>query len=90
MNEFAGDIASMLEIALIGAGFVILHYALREDSKLMKAGAYVMLVGGTLGLICTSMFWFKYWNAGQFNHPASVAVHVVDEPIKNRHYFSEE
>lgn len=70
MNEFLGDIAAMLEIALIGAGLVVLYYAGKEGSKLMKAGAYVMLIGGVLGLLCTSMYWFKYWDAGYFDHPA--------------------
>jgi hypothetical protein len=87
MNEFAGDIAYVLEIALIGVGFVVLHFALKEGSKLMKIGAYVMLIGGVLGLVCTSMFWFKYWTAGHFDHPASVAVHVVEHDAESGHHF---
>lgn len=70
MDQFAGDIAAMLETALIGTGLIALYFAGKEGSKLMKAGAYVMLIGGVLGLLCTTYFWFKYWNAGSFGHPA--------------------
>ena len=69
MDQFTGDIAAMLEIALIGAGLVVLYYAGKEGSKLMKVGAYVMLIGGILGLICTGYWWFKYHEAGVFLQP---------------------
>ncbi len=77
MDQFAGDIAAMLEIALIGASLVILYYASKENSKLMKAGAYVMFIGGVLGLLCTSYWWFKYHGAGVFNSPINRTVHMM-------------
>lgn len=69
MDQFAGDIAAMLEIALIGAGLVVLYYANKEGSKLMKTGAYIMLIGGILGLLCTGYWWLKYNTAGAFDYP---------------------
>lgn len=72
MNQFSGDIAAMLEVALIGMSLVVLHLGTKEGSRLMKAGAYIMLIGGVLGLICTSMFWFTYWNAGVFDPSAQL------------------
>ncbi len=89
MNVFLGDIAYVLEIALIGAGFVVLYYALKEGSKLMKAGAYIMLIGGILGLLCTSFFSIKFWLNGYFDHPSSVAVHIIkhDAELENTHHF---
>jgi len=80
MSQFNGDIAAMLEIALIGAGFVVLYYAYKEGSKLMKAGGCVMLIGGTLGLLCTSYWWFKYYNSGTFDVPTTS---ISDVNIKN-------
>lgn len=77
MDQFAGDIAAMLEVALIGAGLVVLYYALKEDSKLMKAGAYIMLIGGVLGLICTGYWWFRYHEMGVFTNPTVSTVNLV-------------
>lgn len=87
MSEFVGDIAYALDIALIGFGLMALHYARQEDAKLVRAGAWIMLIGGVLGLICTGMFWFKYWTAGHFDHPASVAVHVIEHDAETGHHF---
>ncbi len=77
MNQFSADIAYSLEVLLVGAGFTLLYFALKEGSKLLKVGAYVMLIGGVLGLVCTTMFWFKYWSAGDFENPDSVTVRMI-------------
>ncbi len=88
MDQFAGDIAATLEIALIGAGLVIVYYALKEDSKLMKAAGYIMIIGGTLGLICTGYWWFKYHEAGVFNSPVNKAIHLMQHSTDNtNHHF---
>ncbi len=87
MNVFLGDIAYVLEIALIGAGLVVLYYALKESSKLMKAAGYIMLVGGVSGLICTSFFSIKFWLGGYFDHPSNVAVHVIKHETEDAHHF---
>ena len=36
INKFASDIAAALELALIGSGLVVLYFALKEDSRLLK------------------------------------------------------
>ncbi len=71
MQQFMGDIAAMLEIALIGAGLIVLHFAHKDGAKLLKSAAYIMLVGGILGLLCTTYYWFKYYQAGVFDVPIS-------------------
>jgi len=66
MDQFTGDIAAMLEVALIGSGLAVLHFAIKEQAKLLKAAAYIMMIGGVVGLLCTSYFWFTYHQVGQF------------------------
>ena len=91
MDQFTGDLAAMLEIALIGAGLVVLYYAGKEGSKLMKVGAYVMLIGGILGLICTGYWWFKYHEAGVFYSPVNKTIHLMQHNADdaNHHIFPE-
>lgn len=87
MDQFTGDIAAMLEVALIGMSLVVLHYALKEGSKLMKTGAYIMLIGGILGLICTSYWWFKYHGSGVFYNPVERTVHMMHHDGDAKHHF---
>jgi|TARA_R110002124_G_scaffold17867_1_gene74248 hypothetical protein len=91
MDQFAGDIAAMLEIALIGASLVVLYYAGKEGSKLMKTGACLMLIGGVLGLTCTGYWWFKYHGMGVFDNPSVSSVNLVHhDDDTNHHYFPKE
>lgn len=91
MDQFTGDIAAMLELALISAGLVVLYYALKEGSKLMKAAGYIMIIGGTLGLVCTGFWWFKYYKAGVFDSPVNKTIHVMrhNADDTNHHIFPE-
>ena len=91
MDQFTGDIAAMFEIALIGAGLVVLYYADKEGSKLMKVGAYVMLIGGALGLICTGYWWLKYHAMGVFDNPSVSTVNLMHhDGDANHHLFPTE
>ena len=87
MTQFTGDIAAMIEIALIGIGLVILYYAQKEGSKLMKAGGYIMLVGGILGLLCTGYWWFKYHDSGVFHAPINKIFHLMHHDGDDKHHF---
>ncbi|MBL1148485.1 MAG: hypothetical protein HND56_00600 [Pseudomonadota bacterium] len=87
MDQFSGDIAAMLEIALIGAGLVVLYYGGKEGSKLMKAGACLMLIGGFLGLACTGYWWFKYHSIGVFDNPRVSTVNLVHHDGDTKHHF---
>jgi len=69
MGQFSADIAYMLEIALIGAGLIVLHSALKQKAKLLKASAGIMLIGGVSGLLCTGYWWLSYHKAGVFDSP---------------------
>ena len=71
MAEFLGDLAFMFEIFVLGIGLVVLYFAKKEGSKLLKASGWIMSVAAVFGLICTSYFYFKYYFAGEFNsaHP---------------------
>lgn len=91
MDQFAGDIAAMLEVALIGAGLVVLYYALKEGSKLMKTAGYIMIIGGTLGLLCTGYWWFRYHENGVFYSPVNKTVHLMQHNADDagHHIFPE-
>lgn len=67
MDPFTGGIAAMLEVALIGVGLIVLHFGIKDHSKLLKAAAYTMMIDGVVGLLCTSYFWFTYYQAGTFD-----------------------
>lgn len=73
---FIADIAVTLQIALIGLGYVVLHYSGKENSFYMKIGALLMIVGGILGVICTTTGMLKYHAAGAFDKPAITTTHV--------------
>lgn len=77
MIAFLGDIAFILELALIGAGLITLHYAAKEKSKLMKWAGYIMAVGGLLTAICTGYFAMKYWVDGAYNQAAPITHHQL-------------
>ena len=87
MDQFTGDIAAMLEVSLIGMSLVLLHYALKEDSKLMKIGAYIMLIGGILGLLCTSYWWFEYHGLGVFNNPSVSTLNLMHHDGDSKHHI---
>ena len=91
MDQFTCDMAAMLEIALIGAGLVVLYYALQESSKLMKAASAIMLIGGVLGLLCTGYWWFRYHDAGVFDSPVNRTVHLMQHNADDagHHIFPE-
>ncbi len=78
MAQFLADIAGMLEIFSIAAGLVLLHYASKQPAaKLLKAAGIVLVVGGIVVGVCTSMYWFQYRANGQFQ---TVDVHSQLEP----------
>ena len=74
MNQFSGDIASILEIALFAAGLVILHFGNVQKAILLKVAAWIMMIGAVAGILCTSHFWFKYFLQGDFDKANSVQV----------------
>ena len=64
---FLGDIAFILEVLVVGLGFIALHYALKENAKLMKIGAYILIVVGILSSLCTGYYWMKYFYQGEYS-----------------------
>ncbi len=63
---FLGDIAFILEVALLAAGLVLFHRAGKEGSRLLKVTAWIMIVTAVLAVICTSYYWIYYYQAGAF------------------------
>ena len=71
MAQFLGDIASVLELFAIAGGLVLLHFARKESSALLKVAAIILIVGGILAGACTITYWLHYQASGQFNHAAT-------------------
>lgn len=67
MNQFAADVAGMLELFAVAAGLVLLHYGRRESAGLLKAAAIVLIAGGILGGLCTGYYWLRYQQQGAFD-----------------------
>lgn len=67
MNQFSGDIASILEIALFASGMVVLHFGNAHKAILLKVAGWIMMIGGVVGILCTSHFWLKYYYQGDFD-----------------------
>lgn len=63
---FLGDIAFILDMALLVAGLIVLYLAKKEDSKLLKITAWIMIVTGVLAVICTSYYWLYYYQNDVF------------------------
>lgn len=73
MLIFQLDIAFILETALIGAGFIILHKAVKEPpAGLLKTAGYLFILAGILTMPCTLYYGFKYWFQGDFDRGAVV------------------
>jgi hypothetical protein len=90
LSIFEVDIAATLEMGLIGTGLIVLHFAKKEKSKLMKAGAFIMIVGGVLSLLCTMTYAYKYRQFGLFDLAAMVTSDVeVDKNGTVHHYAPE-
>lgn len=62
-------IAAFLGLSIIAAGIASLHFAARERSGPLRGTAWVLLVGGTLGLGCIVYYSLKYWQDGYFETP---------------------
>ncbi|WP_138380345.1 hypothetical protein [Luteithermobacter gelatinilyticus] len=65
--EFLGDIAFMVDVAVLASGLIVLHFAQKENSSLMKWAAWVMIVTGTLAAICTGAYWAYYYFEGVYD-----------------------
>ncbi len=69
MAEFTADIAGMLEIFAIAAGLVLLHRASKDaPAQLLKAAGWVLVAGGVVVGLCTTLYWFKYQSRGEFDN----------------------
>lgn len=80
MAQFLGDIAFLLELALVAAGLVLLHAARERSASLLRAAGWILVVGATGTALCTGYFWLRYHQAGDFDRaaaPARVAERVA-------------
>lgn len=89
MNQFTADIAGILEIAVIAAGLIILYFADKEKSALLKSAAWLMIIGGVAVGLCTTYWWFTYHGRGYFEHPVAVQANTLPTDNITHHYYPE-
>jgi len=63
---FWGDMAFILDVALLAVGLIVLHWSGKEKSRLLKVTAWFMIVTGALAVICTGYYWLSYYQSGAF------------------------
>jgi hypothetical protein len=67
MAEFFADMAGVLELFAIAAGFVLLHRAGKEaPARLLRVAGFVLVIGGIAIGLCTTYYWFQYRARGDF------------------------
>ena len=64
---YLAHFAWSLELTVTAAGFVALYFAFRERSAPLQIGAWVLIIGGALGLGCNIYYSVLYWQQGAFN-----------------------
>lgn len=70
MAQFMGDVAFLLELALFAAGLVLLHVARERSAALLRAAAWLLILGAAGAALCTTYFWLQYQQAGEFQRAA--------------------
>lgn len=66
---FQLHIAYSLELLVLAAGLVLLHYGSQVASKLLKMGGAVLTVITVLNMLCTLYYGIRYWEDGYFKTP---------------------
>lgn len=79
MAQFLGDIAFLLEMALLALGLVLLDRAAKERAGLVRLAGIVLVTTGILGALCTGYFWFRYYGQGSFDRAYPPMMHAMGE-----------
>jgi multisubunit Na+/H+ antiporter MnhB subunit len=72
---FQADLAFIVELIAIALGFYFLFLSKKENSKELKIGAYILIVGGILTALCTGFYVTKYWMSGSYSHAPISRMH---------------
>jgi hypothetical protein len=68
MVMFTAHIAFILEILMLAAGLVALHYAKELQAKLIKTAGMLLIIFGISGILCTGYYAMKYFLMGHYEH----------------------
>jgi hypothetical protein len=83
MAMFTAHIAIMLEVLALAAGLIALHYAAKENAKLIRFAGIILIIFGLGSLICTWFYAGKYYLQGGYDQiyatSSAVAPAVVTE-----------
>lgn len=82
MGMFQADLAFAVELIAIALGFYFLHLSKKENSKEIKVGAYILIVGGILTALCTGYYSTKYWINGSYSHSSMSRMHQSNDMMK--------
>lgn len=66
---YLAHIAAFLGLIVIAGGFIGLHFSRRENSTPLNIAAWILLIGGALGLGCMVYYSASYWQQGYFTTP---------------------
>lgn len=69
MLMFTAHIAIMLEVLALATGLVALHYAAKENAKLIRFAGMILIVFGLGNMICTWVYAGKYYLQGGYEQP---------------------
>ena len=68
MTMFLGDLAVMSELAMVALGLIVWHYGQKEPSRMFKVAAWILILGGLGGSVCSIYYLNKYRLNGEVEH----------------------
>jgi hypothetical protein len=66
---YIAHLAWAVDLIVVAAGFVALHFATKQKSSHLKTAAWILTVGGAISLGCSLYYSFTYWQQGAFETP---------------------
>lgn len=81
MAQFLGDMAFLLELAIVAAGLVLLHVGRERSASLLRSAGWLLVVGATAIAVCTVYFWLRYHQAGDFDRAGTTS--AVEEVVRS-------
>ncbi len=84
MAQFIGDIAFLFELGLVAVGIVLIHFGRERSAGMLRTAGWILVIGALGTAICTSVFWFRYLQAGDFDRAEAAPFvefdHDLDSP----------
>lgn len=69
MTIFIGNLTLLFGAAFVCLGLIILHFAKKENSKLLYTSSFVLMAVATLSILCSGFSYMKSSINGEFDRP---------------------